>query len=200
VGKALGLNWYCVVWRDATDVSAALANYVATDGGEPWDDATEIFQLIIGGFSVPSFAVLGDALTRASFAGLLVVDATALKSLTESVAITGERMAFAQLVAAFFNGPIAIRGMLSGLKTSAELLLALLELLTARIVVFLLNIAQADPPHFSRTVHTFSSRLLQGVMSGFDLRMVFGKRDYHRAALTQRILVNVQFFLRYAIG
>jgi hypothetical protein len=149
---------------------------------------------------MPLSAALADALARASFAGLLVVDATALKSLTESVAIARRRMAFTQLVAAFLKGVTAMCGALSGLKTRAELLLALLELLTACIVMFLLNIAQADPPHFSRTVHTFSSRLLQRVMSGFDLRMVFGKRDYHRATLTQRILINVQFFLRYAIG
>jgi hypothetical protein len=135
-----------------------------------------------------------------SLAGQLIVDATALKSPTESIAVARGRMPRAQPVAAFFVGPIAICRMLSSLKTGAELLFALLEILTAHFIMFPLNIAQPKPPHLSRTVDTLSSRLLQRVMSGFHLRMILGKRDHNRSALTKRILINIQFFLRYAIG
>ena len=99
--------------------------------------------------------------------------------MTESIAIARDKMLFAWAVAAFFVGAFAICGMLSGLKTSAELLFTLLESVTAGFVMFLLDVAQTNPPHFSRTVYALGSSPVQCVMCGFDLRMVLGKCDYN---------------------
>lgn len=102
------------------------------------------------------------------------------------------RLGIAELFVRLFVGFAAIFGVQGGFETGAKIALVVLKIRAVRLILFLLDVAQAKPPHFARAIERFRSGAFKNAADDFLLRGIFGDYDDDGAAAAKRIFVDEQ--------
>jgi hypothetical protein len=129
------------------------------------------------------------------FTDCLQIFFAALESPLEGPAFVHARVAIAQLAMALFVASISVLVHHRGLESTTKITLIVLEFTTVGFILLFFGIAQTHPPHFARTIDTFSAGMFQRATNCVSFVII---RHHHHdgSAFAQRVLVNVQFVLR----
>ena len=123
----------------------------------------------------------------------LQIRTTAIVAPAEGAAFVQTRLGIAELFVRLFVSFAAISGMQRGLEAGAKIALVVLKILAARLILLLLDVAQAEPPHFPRAVEGFGAGAFEDAADDFLLRIIFGDYHDHGAPVAERIFVDDQF-------
>src|ERR1700684_716530 len=126
------------------------------------------------------------------FTDCLQIFLAALESPLERTALMHARVAIAQLAMALLVASIAVLVQHGGLESAAKIALVVFEFAAVGFIFFFFGVAQTHPPHFTRTIDTFSAGMFECAANRVSF-VIIGHHYDNGAAFAQCILVNVQF-------
>ena len=81
-------------------------------------------------------------------------------------------------------------GKQGGLEPGAHVIFVFVETSALGLVMFLLDVAQADPPHLPSAIHAFGSVMVEGAANRLGQSILTQSGNHHASAAAQRVFVN----------